>query len=1221
MASAENISTSAGPSAPEEGRPAQQPTPRYMHAKGAPWFLDFIVQGDLFGPAVFMRPTCVTNAGGAVNVVPVGTVVSYAKTSGGFLKLHTNGMYDECRLPIRGVKGVLVTIKSFAGYGSNMPLCSHFKGLYDGGNKRLPSPEQYLDLALMVPKERPVLPPERQSMFSGFCHPVRGRPAWLKKLQGTGTQRVGIPKLIKVRCGADTYSLRDETRRDSSRSGLDVGGNEAEGMGVVLGSSGGEQTPSEKKSERQRMVREEVAEGTLCMKRMRGKPDAVTGGDGGGDGECASGKRPTNEEGGTTSKKARRPDGLTIREGQAAGGGDSADPGAAAAREPGKSKRKVAAEEGDGQKKPRRRKTAKAASGGERPVGEECDEAAAFWLEYERNDGGEIVEKELPVQLLIDPGRFATSRLGKDITTTAVSLNENTRHKRSKQRSQKAAFLDMREAWEKEGRSMAIQGNPSGKEGEKQKFFDFQKLILGISPNGAHWSLAEKNKSLADKEYVAAVDNALRQWMPLVTVGDDVFHKAMEFYVKWAEGKLLGSDGKTPLSRPGKYMPDKSPGLQAIPEMVSKGAAGQTKMGWLVRVPLPPTKKKTQADDKFFMVVKEPDMFCWQCLADMTDVEKLSILDDILALRGVTDVWDFLFGPGPPGPTDLEYSRRRNLVFAVLNGYHGAPRESVSHFLRRLEHVYFTLAEPLTLENYKSQFDEEDPFDVEDMEELSDSETFDFESMPLPRVVGQVSDEEEGDPRRYSTSPAGLKHVLRGEPADDQSSDDEEKERDYDHEPCDRLPVDHDTWQNDRLYFFGKHHRFMSEDVWGHNIVWHPRIFQPAVRNGIWVMAIKEADGKWTGLKRQGAGAFKRKARTALVEHLSLMNPERNDQDVDAYAEQKLHESGDRGSGMGPMFTLLTGAQGAGGDPSHLSPACMMDVPRTVLVEHSSRSQGGVSVTMQNAREDRLETQRPSRSSSACTSSHSRPPMFSTSVSNEAPHTVLNGRVTTTTAAESPRVIERIIARYSRMRTDVQRDDGGDANADGEDVAEDGMDGDDESEEDDEPAVKEVTSKGGKKKTSKSRGSSKAREEGGGCGWRQWGREHAAELAFGRIARPRAVQEGPGRLYGEPGHQLRTDEDEDMQMERNSEADGPAGGCEYRSGFVHDEMGEHFWVVQKKLGQGERIFYLLTSTKRKELGFKFAMARQLYDAIHATTPNNQVIHPPNLLDTGRLPPQ
>ncbi|GBG63742.1 hypothetical protein CBR_g39285 [Chara braunii] len=443
MASANNTSTSVGPSSPGERRPLQQSTPQYMHALGAQWFLDFVVQGDLFGPAVFMRPTCIPDAGGAVNVLPLGTIVSCAKTPGGLLKLHTNGLYDECRLPLKGVKGVLVTIKSFVGYGSNMTLCSHFKGLYDDGNKCFPSPEQYLDLTMIVPKERPVLP--REHVFrllpphegssdlaqetpgtavghesaihdaggrvKGFVRSFRTQvgpdaPGNTSDLhsQGTGTQRVGAPKLLKVHCGGDMYLLQDETRRESGRSGQDVGGNEAEGIGAVRESSGGEPTPSEKKRERQRMVREEVAEGTLRMKRMRGKLEAVMGGDGGDVGERASGKRPLKEEGEMTSKKARRPGGLTIREGQAMGGGDSANPGVAAAREPsGKSKRKVAVEEGDGQKKPRRRKTAEAASGGEQPLGEECDEAAAFWLEYERNDGGEIVEKELPVQLLIDP--------------------------------------------------------------------------------------------------------------------------------------------------------------------------------------------------------------------------------------------------------------------------------------------------------------------------------------------------------------------------------------------------------------------------------------------------------------------------------------------------------------------------------------------------------------------------------------------------------------------------------------------------------------------------------------------------------------------------------------------------------------------------------------------------------------------------------------------------
>ncbi|GBG66386.1 hypothetical protein CBR_g60038 [Chara braunii] len=272
------------------------------------------------------------------------------------------------------------------------------------------------------------------------------------------------------------------------------------------------------------------------------------------------------------------------------------------------------------------------------------------------------------------------------------------------------------------------------------------------------------------------------------------------------------------------------------------------------------------------------------------------------------EVWEFLFQPGPPAQTNLEYNRRRNLVFGVLNGYHGAPKESVSNFLKRLEHVFFLMAEPLTLENYKAQFDEEDPFDAEDMEEMSDSETFDFESMPLPRVVAQVDDEGEGVPRRYSTSPAGLKRVFQRETVEDQSSDDGEEERDYEYEPGDKLPKDHDTWDNDRLFFYGKHHRFTAEDVWGHNVIWYPRKFQPTVKTGKWVMAMKEAGGKWSGLNGLGAGPFKKKVGETLVEHLSVMNPERSRSDVNAYAGQKLDELYDNKmlEFQAPFYTLET---------------------------------------------------------------------------------------------------------------------------------------------------------------------------------------------------------------------------------------------------------------------------------------------------------------------------
>ncbi|GBG77965.1 hypothetical protein CBR_g25896 [Chara braunii] len=893
MASVKNTSTSTGPSAPGEGQHLPQSTPPYFHSRDAPWFLDFVVDRELLGPTVFMRGPAIPEVAGATDVYPLDTITGYRKQSGGLLKLQTNILYDHCRLPFRGVKGVIVSVKTFAGYGSNMLLGHHFKGLYDVKSRPLPPPMDYLDLALKVPKEHPILP--RDYVF----------------------------RLLTAHEGS--FSSPRETPMMKVGHGSVILGTEGQGMGLA----GGSQTP--------------VAPAAHWSASGLTSPDA-------GFHRVATPKILTFVYQGKPSKK---------------------------------SKLKLAAEEGDRQKKSRRRKSGEGASGGERVVAKQYDEAPTFWLEYERNDNGDIVEKETPIQLLIDPG----------------------------------------------------------------------------SQNDAHWRMAQVPTTLADKDKVAAIGNALRQWMSLVTAADEVFRKGMEFYGKWVEGKLLGSDGKTSLSKPGKYMPHKSLGLQAIPVMGTKGAAGETKMGWLVRVPPPPTKKKKQMDDKFFVVVKEPDMFCWQCLADMTNAEKLSILEDILALRGVfvqsagehmrrrhkpdikdmvatrkvdrvmlrmfhyilfleleedvgvwrngsqffrnqeellvefaprglmkqervelrkhfqgaveyvntckrclpyekesleetkkiydndrvgqtvfflgkahasvvwellrrgrnvvavedeakmidclhefvktrvrdprchcsfvqnigernwdpkrdmywklpenkrIEVWEFLFQRGPPAQTNLEYHRRRNLVFGVLNGYHGAPRESVSNFLKRLEHVFFVMGEPLTLENYGAQSDEEDPFDAEDMEELGDSETFGSESMPLSRVVAQGEDEGEGGRRRYTVSPCGLTRVFEHETVDDQSSDDGEEDKDYDYEPDDKLPRDHDTWKNDRLFFYGKHHRFTMKDVWGHNVVWHPRIFQPTVKTGKWVMATKEPDGTWRGLSRLGEGPFKRKAREAL---------------------------------------------------------------------------------------------------------------------------------------------------------------------------------------------------------------------------------------------------------------------------------------------------------------------------------------------------------------------
>ncbi|GBG61405.1 hypothetical protein CBR_g20436 [Chara braunii] len=156
---------------------------------------------------------------------------------------------------------------------------------------------------------------------------------------------------------------------------------------------------------------------------------------------------------------------------------------------------------------------------------------------------------------------------------------------------------------------------------------------------------------------------------------------------------------------------------------------------------------------------------------------------------------------------------------------------------------------------------------------------------------------------------------------------------------------------------------------------------------------------------------------------------------------------------------------------------------------------------MHDAREVGQAAERPPMSSYGCGGSRGVLPSSSAAVRSALPRSGPAGRVTTATTAESTQVIERIIARYSRMHTDVQAVDGGDEDAEEEDVPEEGlMDDEDESKEDDDAAVKEVTQKTAKK-TTKSRRKSKAGdggpgdgEEGGGRNAKNWGLDDSLVL-------------------------------------------------------------------------------------------------------------------------------
>ncbi|GBG60140.1 hypothetical protein CBR_g3383 [Chara braunii] len=333
-----------------------------------------------------------------------------------------------------------------------------------------------------------------------------------------------------------------------------------------------------------------------------------------------------------------------------------------------------------------------------------------------------------------------------------------------------------------------------------------------------------------------------------------------------------------------------------------------------------------------------------------------------------------------------------------------------------------------------------------------------------------------------------------------------------------------------------------------------------------------------------------------------------------------------RGWGRCPPSWRIPG--GGGSDPLrlHLSPSCTMDASRTVPVDHSSRSQGGVSVTMQDAREDGAVTQRPPMSSSACRVSHAVSPSSFDPGRSPLTHNGPAGTVTRASVAESPQVIERIIARYSRMRTDVQADDGGAKGAEAEEVAEgECTDVEDESEEDDDVLLKEVTPKTTKKKTTKSRGKSKARDgggdgdgaAGGGRNSKNWDLDDSLLLVrCKRDLDDHMASQGSNFARMKTKTQKWNEIANRMAQQGVTNKDGESCMKRWENIF-----GWYRKIWDREKDSGVQSFFLMTSKKRKELGYKFAMDRQLYDVIHAITPNNQAIHPPNLCDTGGLPPQ
>ncbi|GBG91069.1 hypothetical protein CBR_g51803 [Chara braunii] len=327
------------------------------------------------------------------------------------------------------------------------------------------------------------------------------------------------------------------------------------------------------------------------------------------------------------------------------------------------------------------------------------------------------------------------------------------------------------------------------------------------------------------------------------------------------------------------------------------------------------------------------------------------------------------------------------------------------------------------------------------------------------------------------------------------------------------------------------------------------------------------------------------------------------------------------GGGVGPMSALLGETRGGGRLPFdlQLSPATTMDVSRTILVQQSGHG-GGTSTQTMHAidlddgmsmhRPNHVSRPAPSQAGPAASVSYHQP-TAGTTMQERRPD--LGG------VAESPRCVERIVCRFNSLRAtsdgDGARPNGGASEADRIDVE----DGDGHDYEEDKASVKEAASNGTKKKASKGRGKANGKDkegdrndEGGGSSARgNWNLNESLVLV-----RCKRDQDDYFANVGTNFARTKTKDQKWMDIAKRMEKEGVRRDGEQCMKRWENIFGWYRKVWDREKDSRLQSYFLMSTKARKEKGYRFNLDRTLYDAIHIMQGNNQVVHPPNLVDAG-----
>ncbi|GBG76668.1 hypothetical protein CBR_g22885 [Chara braunii] len=293
-----------------------------------------------------------------------------------------------------------------------------------------------------------------------------------------------------------------------------------------------------------------------------------------------------------------------------------------------------------------------------------------------------------------------------------------------------------------------------------------------------------------------------------------------------------------------------------------------------------------------------------------------------------------------------------------------------------------------------------------------------------------------------------------------------------------------------------------------------------------------------------------------------------------------------RARSLGPMSTLLDEVRQGGGHPLdlHLSPTCSMHDSRTLIVDNNSDGRRPMTVA----------TDVPTKGLSSA-SVNRQQEVAMKDIGAAAADSVQGGVPGGMTAAKSPPVMERIIARMSSMRATGHGERGGVGNVGCEEEGE--VDGADEEESDsddeEEDGVKEVTARGGKKKADNGRGKGKSKKGGEGGGGNRRGLWDLNEsLILVRCKRNQDYLANVGSNFA----QMKTKEWKWTDISNQMRQQGVMRDWDSCMKRWENVIG-HYKKVLEREESGVQSFFTLTVRQRKDLGYKFTMDRMLNDAI------------------------